>query len=238
MLCFSRAALLVTLSVAVVAAVSVAAIPRSVDWRRRGVVPPVKDQGPCGSASLFAAMANIASVSAITNGDKFVPLSYTEVETCNPTSCAGGLMSSTYRWILEKAEGRVLKAGGGFNGNCSDINKAPISQVGAKIVSVINLARNEQAIAKAVAESGPVFVAVDATSWETYTGGVETRCTFQQVDHAAVVVGYDMDAQPPYWILQSSWGTSWGEEGYIRVAYGSNQCGIASGPTTVRADKL
>ena len=85
--------------------------------------------------------------------------------------------------------------------------------------------------------NGPVAVAVDATTWQLYTGGVFANCTYSQLDHTAVAVGYDDTHNPPYWLIKNSWGTSWGENGYIRIAKGSNQCGVKELATTVQVKR-
>ena len=89
-------------------------------------------------------------------------------------------------------------------------------------------------MAVTVAFQGPVAVAVDASTWMLYTGGVMTECTYQELDHAVNIVGYslyDNSTAIPYWTLKNFWGTSWGENGYIRVQYGTNQCGIKTRPS-------
>merc|ERR1719230_867625 len=83
-----------------------------------------------------------------------------------------------------------------------------------------------------VSSNGPLSVAVDATSWQTYTGGILKNCRSTQVDHGVLIVGYGTDAGTDYWIVKNSWGTTWGEQGYIRVARGSNQCLIKSNGCT------
>ena len=77
---------------------------------------------------------------------------------------------------------------------------------------------------------GPLSIAVDATSFQTYTGGILTNCISQQVDHGVLAVGFDDAHNPPYWIIKNSWAASWGEDGYIRVEKGKDQCLITSYP--------
>jgi len=58
---------------------------------------------------------------------------------------------------------------------------------------------------------------LDASSWELYVSGVNSSpCT--KVDHVALVVGYT----PDHWIVQNTWGSSWGIQGYINIARGKN----------------
>eukprot|EP01063_Lacrimia_lanifica_P028656 TRINITY_DN4228_c0_g1_i1.p1 TRINITY_DN4228_c0_g1~~TRINITY_DN4228_c0_g1_i1.p1 ORF type:complete len:212 (+),score=89.58 TRINITY_DN4228_c0_g1_i1:2-637(+) len=74
--------------------------------------------------------------------------------------------------------------------------------------------------------NGPISIAVDATKWQTYSGGVMDNCGGVGLDHGVLAVGYADD----YWVIKNSWGTSWGEAGYIRVAKGSNQCLLQNNP--------
>ncbi|RNC47524.1 cruzipain precursor, partial [Trypanosoma cruzi] len=96
--------------------------------------------------------------------------------------------------------------------------------VGATITGHVELPQDEAQIAAWLAVNGPVAVAVDASSWMTYTGGVMTSCVSEQLDHGVLLVGYNDSAAVPYWIIKNSWTAQWGEDGYIRIAKGSNQC--------------
>ena len=80
-------------------------------------------------------------------------------------------------------------------------------------------------MASYVGSTGPLSVCVDANSWSTYTGGIMSTCG-TSVDHCVQAVGIDTSAG--YWKVRNSWGTSWGESGFIRLEYGSNTCEIAS----------
>jgi len=89
--------------------------------------------------------------------------------------------------------------------------------------------KDEANLLNAVAE-GPVAAYVNAAPWQSYRGGVFSGACPTQVDHAALVVGYGTEGSTPYWILKNSWGTSWGENGYIRLKRGTSgpgQCGVA-----------
>ena len=93
--------------------------------------------------------------------------------------------------------------------------------------------RSESAMASYVQSTGPLSVCLDASSWNSYTGGIMSTCT-KNVDHCVQAVGVDTSS---YWKVRNSWGTSWGESGYIRLKYGSNTCAIANDPTYVTVGK-
>jgi len=95
-------------------------------------------------------------------------------------------------------------------------------------------AEGEDDLADYLLNSGPLSVAVDANdNWQQYVGGVmpASRCE-GQLDHAVQAVGIDTEAEKPYIKVRNSWGLGWGEEGHIRLAYGTNTCGIANMAST------
>lgn len=59
-----------------------------------------------------------------------------------------------------------------------------------------------------------------------------TGCKAKQPDHGVLAVGYGTAGAQSYWIVKNSWKASWGEKGYIRLAYGSNQCNIVNATTS------
>jgi KDEL-tailed cysteine endopeptidase len=87
-------------------------------------------------------------------------------------------------------------------------------------------ANNEKQLLHAVSRR-PVTVGVNASSWQFYKSGVITQECTDELDKGVLVVGYDLSGPTPYWILKNSWGTEWGEDGYVRLEYGKNECGIA-----------
>ena len=84
-----------------------------------------------------------------------------------------------------------------------------------------------------VNSTGPLSICVDADSWQTYTHGVMKTCG-EELDHCVQMVGVRINADGNnYWKVRNSWNTDWGEEGYIRLKFGHNLCGIVKEATYV-----
>lgn len=215
-----------------------AATVSAIDWRNYGVVSPVKNQGNCGSCWSFSVTGNIEALWVI-SGNNATLLSEEELIACDNKGhnegCEGGLMQAAFYWIrkyrngyLSSGESYPFTSGTGRTASC-DVSR---SRPGAYISDWGEIRRNEQSLASAVSKIGPVSIGIDSRSWDFYKGGIMTACITQTLDHAALVVGFDSNNNPPYWIVKNSWGPLWGENGYIRIKMGLNLCLIADIPCT------
>ncbi|KAF5195043.1 Vignain [Thalictrum thalictroides] len=216
-----------------------AAVPPSVDWRQKGAVNRVKDQGQCGSCWAFSTIAAVEGINYIKT-KKLVSLSEQELVDCDTSEnqgCSGGLMELAFEFIKQnggitternypyKAEDR----------SC-DANKANVHVV--QIDGHENVpANNEDALMKAAANQ-PVSVAIDAegSDFQFYSEGVMSGECGTELDHGVAVVGYGQTLDgTKYWIVRNSWGAEWGEKGYFRLLRGTSakegQCGIAMEPS-------
>ena len=211
-----------------------------IDWRAKGVVTPVKNQGSCGSCWAYSANGNIEAMWAIA-GNPLTALSEQLLTSCDTIDhgCNGGLMDNAFNWLINFRKGEVITeaaypyvSGSGRNPACKPKSELDALPVGAVIKGYDHIARSEDTLASYVQKVGPLSVAVDATTFQSYRGGIVTSCINRQINHGVLAVGYDDINVPPYWIIKNSWGTSWGESGYLRLAKGSNQCLINSYSTT------
>jgi len=75
---------------------------------------------------------------------------------------------------------------------------------------------------------GPLSICVDASSWQTYQGGIITRNCGKQIDHCVQLVGWNTASNINYWIVRNSWGVTWGERGFIWVERNLDLCAIAN----------
>nr|AAM09951.1 49 kDa cysteine proteinase Cysp1 [Cryptobia salmositica] len=215
-----------------------AAVGQQIDWRLKGAVTPVKNQGACGSCWSFSTTGNIEGQHAIATG-QLVAVSEQELVSCDPIDdgCNGGLMDNAFGWLISAHKGQIATeanypyvSGNGIVPACSS---SPESKpVGATISAFQDIARTEEDMAAFVFKHGPLSIGVDASTWQSYAGGIMSYCPQDQIDHGVLIVGFDDTASTPYWIIKNSWTANWGEEGYIRVAKGSNQCGLTSHPSS------
>jgi cysteine peptidase B len=211
-------------------------LPPSVDWRQKGAVTYVKNQGQCGSCWSFSTTGSIEGQWFLA-GNTLTALSEQELVSCDTIDqgCNGGLMDDAFDWLVQYRNGQIVTessypyvSGGGNVPSCDLSGKV----VGAKIAGHQDIAHDETTMGNWVAKGGPLSIAVDATSWQTYTGGIMTNCQSVQLDHGVLIVGFQGSGSIPYWIIKNSWGASWGESGYIRVQFGTDQCLITKYPTT------
>lgn len=207
----------------------------SVDWS--GVLTtPVKDQGYCGSCWAFSATEQIESDSMRTLGTNYI-LSPEQITQCDKTSygCSGGWTEHAYNYVkstggLETNSDYPYTSYQGVTGSCH--SQSSLYKIGVSKYTTIN---GETNMANYMLSTGPLSVCLDANNWNSYKGGIMTQCG-KQVDHCVQAVGVDTGANG-YWKVRNSWGTSWGENGYIRLAYGQNTCDITSDPTWVTVFK-
>ena len=219
-----------------------APFPTSIDWREKGVVTPVKTQGRCGSCWAFAAIAAFESHAAIATG-QLVELSPQQLTSCvaNPRRCggAGGCYGATCQLGFEywKKVGVTTNklypytsGSSGRSGSCR-FNAKKMPPV-FRSTGYAQLPTNDAAAHVAALQKGPLGVSVASDKMMFYSSGVFDTCGDTTVNHLVVMDGYGEDAQGrKYWLVRNSWGPTWGEQGYIRVArFDTEQCGIDRNP--------
>jgi len=215
--------------------------PPTFDWRTRKVVTPVKDQGQCGSCWAFSVVENIESVWMIARRLTTIkPLSAQQIVSCDTddSGCGGGDPPTAYEYVI-KAGGLETEQSYPYTAKDGRCEFKP-ANIYAKITSwkyaTDPNSPNEGTMRDNFASWSPLSICVDAAQWQDYTSGVFThkQCG-TNLDHCVQAVGYDSVTNPPYWIVRNSWGTSWGEQGYIRLEYGHNTCGLTDEATTAVA---
>ncbi|KAI3440008.1 uncharacterized protein J3R85_004159 [Psidium guajava] len=196
-------------------------VPYFIDWREKGAVTPVKNQGHCSSCWAFSAVAAVEGLIKITTG-KLVSLSEQELVDCDVEGdnhgCAYGLMDNAFDFIQQN-NGLVTEAEYPYNGSKGACRAVASLDHTVKIGGYEDVPMNdEDALLKAVANQ-PVSAAVDSDGdFRFYSSGVFTGQCRTDLDHAVTIIGYGTSANGmKYWLVKNSWGTGWGEEGYARI---------------------
>ncbi|XP_051150455.1 senescence-specific cysteine protease SAG39-like [Andrographis paniculata] len=215
---------------------NVTSLPDSVDWRKKGAVTPVKDQGQCGSCWAFSAIAATEGIHELSR-KKLLALSEQEIVDCDRTSqdngCEGGYMEDAFAFI-KKNRGIATEAAYPYtaeDGNCSASKEASRA---AKISGFEKVPANSEAALKKAVAHQPVSVSIDAggLAFQFYSSGVFDGECGTDLDHGVTAVGYGETSDgTEYWLVKNSWGSSWGEMGYVRmkrdVEAKQGLCGIA-----------
>jgi C1A family cysteine protease len=192
----------------------------SVDWRTKGAVTPIKDQGQCGSCWAFSTTGAIEGFHFLKTGT-LTSYSEQQLVDCSTSygnqGCNGGLMDQAFQFI--EASGITTESAYPYLAYDESCQKATGEY---KISAYADVPQGDANALVTAVNGRPVAVAVDAENWQFYSGGVFSDCS-DNLDHGVLLVGYDSTAL----IVKNSWGTSWGENGYIRLAKG-NTCGIAN----------
>jgi len=210
--------------------------PSSIDWRDYGYVTNVKDQGQCGSCWAFSAVGSLEG--AFKKAYNTLPyLSEQDLVDCSfeegNGGCQGGWMNNAFQAIINQ---------GGIDYDYYYPYQAvdyygcrhTLSANAGTIRTWVNINRgDEKDLETALATVGPISIAMDVShnSFYNYRSGVwyEPNCSTSYLSHAMTLVGYGVENGIPYWLVKNSWGTYWGDNGYIKVAKGyNNMCGIAS----------
>jgi len=223
-------------------------IPQSKDWTGKATTP-VKRQ-KCGSCWANSAVEQIESDFMLQKNKQFI-LSPQEAVDCKGdgsfrNGCKGGWPNGAYEAFQQlggiEAESNYPDQGVNphtkvpIDQKCMyNQQKAAVTIKGWQFVGKGDEAKMKQYIAT----SGPLSVCLLA-QWKGYKGGILTGCPSNHgTDHCVQIVGYGTENGQSYWKVRNSWGPAWGEHGFIRLAYGSNQCDINSHPTsTIAGDVL
>jgi len=206
--------------------------PASVDWRTKNAVSPVQDQGQCGSCWTFSANGAMEGAISIKTGNAPPNLSEQNLVDCVTASsgCNGGWMTDAYNYttINKGINNETTYPYLAKQGTCKNVKSASAGTV----TSWAYTNQDDEADLKSkLATVGPIAVAIDATNIQNYVSGVYNCSTFQAVNHGVLVVGYGTDAATAkdYYLVKNSWGSGWGESGYIRILRNKGSslaCGI------------
>ncbi|XP_062094381.1 ervatamin-B-like [Humulus lupulus] len=199
-------------------------IPTSVDWRKKGAVTAVKNQGQCASCWAFSAVAAVEAITQIRTG-KLVSLSEQQLLDCvsKNDGCNTGFMEYAFEYIIQN-NGITTETNYPYEGGQSSCDTAAPA---AKITGYERVPQNnEDALLKAVSQQ-PVSVGIEETkslqfydpSSGIYTGD-DCGGGRSGLRHALTLVGYGEENGTKYWLAKNSWGTKWGDNGYVKFLRG------------------
>jgi KDEL-tailed cysteine endopeptidase len=220
---------------------SASGAPVSIDWRAKGAVTSVKDQGYCGSCWTFSSTGAVEGIWAISTG-KLIDLSEEQLVDCagikyGSMGCNGGQMDGAFKYIIENGQCSMASypytSGNGQSGPCKSCSSV------AHISFCSDVKPNDQISLKAAVAKQPVSIALSADSryFQSYTSGIVTSpdC-YTTLDHGVLITGYGEENGLKYWTVKNSWSETWGEKGYIRIARSDSTndmgiCGVAAQPS-------
>jgi len=221
----------------------VGANPSSVDWTTQGVVTPVKNQGNCGSCWSFSATGATECRYAIAKGT-LNSLSEQQLVDCTRglpygnLGCGGGQMDAAFKYI-ENTGGLCTEAEYPYTARNGDCQASTCGTFYDPISGYTDVTPRDESALETATVSGCVSVAIEAdqTAFQYYSSGVLTGNCGTNLDHGVLVVGYGTQSGTEYWKVKNSWGTSWGEQGYVLICKDCNkngnqgECGINDDPS-------
>lgn len=223
-------------------------LPSSIDWRDQGVVSPIRDQGQCGSCWAFSGTATVESAVAIKTGE-LLDLSEQESVDCSTfkngytnIGCNGGMYDTMWKYVKDNGgicseesypyTSGTTKKTGTCQKTCDPIPETKVSSY-----VTVKPGSDESMMSALTVEPVSIAIEADTKSFQLYKSGVynDFEGCGTNLDHAVVLVGYGSSYDGDYYILRNSWGTTWGENGYMRISRGSNyetkgMCGLLQDP--------
>ena len=209
----------------------------SVDWTKadKPVVTPVKNQGMYGSCWAFSTTGSVEGAHALATGE-LVSLSEQELVDCDhygDQGCSGGLMDQAFTYV--KAKGRVSEKRYGYKGYNEKCQDDAITNPDVTIDGHVDVPSGDEVALRKAITAQPVSVAVDATLWQFYLGGVFNGIFGHcggTLDHGVLAVGYHVDksktAKKSWYKIKNSWGGHWGEKGFIRLRMNYGKYGMCA----------
>jgi C1A family cysteine protease len=200
-------------------------------WVKEGRVHAVKNQGSCGSCWAFSAIGSTESAIAIASNSSAPSLSEQQLVDCDTkqdhdgqgnAGCNGGLMD--WAFDFEETHTMCTETEYPYKGQDKKCADSACANKTFSIVDFTDVEVGSKSAMKLAVTQQPVSIAVDAANlaWQFYFGGVVRHLCGTSLDHGVLNVGYGYEesklwGNTDFWVVKNSWGSSWGESGYIRI---------------------
>jgi cathepsin L len=202
-------------------------IPTKLDWRMLNAVTPIKSQNNCGSCWAFSSTGAIEGIIAIKTG-KLVSLSEQELVDCSQSfgnnGCFGGIMPDAFEFVINKG-GLCSESDYPYTATQDSCSKCkPVLK--SNISGCVTISQgNSDGIINALTQQ-PISVGIQANSvdFQHYKSGIfnSKTCYTGNIDHGVLLVAYDSESLT----LKNSWGSYWGDDGYITIARTNDKQGM------------
>jgi KDEL-tailed cysteine endopeptidase len=211
----------------------------AIDWVTAGCVNPIQDQAQCGSCWAFSAVASMEGAVCVDH-QELLKFSEQQLVSCSTenSGCNGGMAYNAFQYY--ETHGEMAEAEYPYtarDGTCK-YNSSSAYRYNTRLEnSFVTVTYDDLDQMYAALKLKPLSVSIcaSATSFHTYSSGIFNDPTCgDQHNHATNVVGYGTEGSVDYWLMRNSWGTDWGESGYMRLevqATGNGICGIQMWPT-------
>lgn len=211
-----------------------AKIPDSIDWYKKGAVTSVSDQGSCGSCWTFG-VAGALEAQLFFKTKQLILLSKQNLLDCSKTygnsGCRGGFPAKAFQYVTDNGgidtESSYPYEGVDNNPCRYKPKDSAVKSVGYKKIRP----GDERQLTSAIATVGPITIVVSlCRSFFRYNTGVyyDYKCN-KILSHVMLAVGYGRENGRDYYLVKNSWGSIWGENGYVKMARNrNNSCEIAT----------
>ena len=206
--------------------------PDAWDWREHNAIPSIRDQGSCGAAYAFSVVCNLESMYAIKK-EVLKSFSMQYLIDCDPNNagCNGGLIDSTWKWIVENRGHLMFEEDYPYTGTKGKCKADSSKYIDMTVTGYTKVSSDEEEMKEVLYNTGALCVVLNGNPLQYYSGGVidlsSSECNPYAINHMTNIVGYGTTTDGlDYWIGRNSWGKIWGEEGYFRISRGKGTCGI------------
>ena len=216
---------------------SITNLPHHYDWREHNAVSSVKNQQQCGSCWAFSSAESIEGAWSIKHKVLY-NLSEQQLMDCSRdygnNGCEGGNMDNAFQYVMDNG----LCTNKSYPYTAQDSNQCQQCDKVVTITNYTDVKQNDEHVLEKAVMINPVSVAIQANiqSFQLYKSGIynDFNCG-QELDHGVLLVGFGKENGQKYWIVKNSWGSNWGDNGYIKILKDINDsrglCGIAMMPS-------